>query len=118
MDADVLKLLTGIGLAPVAREAFGEAVEPKNKGLKTIHIFLSSSNELYQERQDFEIYIGRENKRMVSKGVFLQLEMRENMATHLTVAGTQVGHNQVAEECDLFVSLFFSKVECDSGSGV
>ncbi len=111
LPANVVCLLTGIGLAPVARESFEKALEPEEKGLKTVRIFLSSSSDLYQERVDFEIFIGRENKRMVSKGVFLQLEMRGNMATHLTEAGTQAGHNQIAEECDLFVSLFFTKVE-------
>ncbi len=85
--------------------------DTSGQGLKTIRIFLSTSSDLHQERRDFEIFINRENKRLVSKGLFLELEMRENMATHITANGTQASYNQVAEGCDLFVSLFFTKVE-------
>ena len=46
---------------------------PKKKSVKkkTIQLFLASSNELVDDRRDFELWIGRENKRLNEKGLFI-----------------------------------------------
>jgi hypothetical protein len=85
--------------------------DTNEQGLKTVRIFLSTSSDLSQERREFEIFINRQNKRLVSKGVFLALQLRDDATTHLRAAGTQSAYNQFAEECDIFVCLIFSKVE-------
>jgi hypothetical protein len=46
---------------------------------KTYRIFLASSFELKDEREQFDFFIGRENKRLDSKNVTLQLEVWEDM---------------------------------------
>jgi len=47
--------------------------------MKTYPIFLASSFELQPEREKFEIFIGRQNKRLVKKNVLLQLDIWEDM---------------------------------------
>ena len=45
---------------------------------KNIKIFLASSAELKEEREQFEIFIHRENQQLYKRGVFIELELWEN----------------------------------------
>jgi hypothetical protein len=81
-----------------------------DKSPKTITIFLASSSELEEDRKEFEIFINRENKRFIQKGIFLNLELWEDFIDAVSKTRLQDEYNKVVRESDIFVSLFFTKV--------
>lgn len=78
--------------------------------LKKIKIFLASSEELKDDREQFEIFINRENNKLVDKGIFLKLEIWEDFIDAISQTRLQDEYNFVVKNCDIFVSLFFTKV--------
>jgi hypothetical protein len=78
--------------------------------MKKIRIFLASSNELKPEREQFEIEIYRKCKTWFDKGVFLHLDIWEDMSARMSATGSQSAYNKFVQEADLFVFLAFSKV--------
>jgi hypothetical protein len=78
--------------------------------MKKIKIFLASSNELKHEREQFEIEIYRKCKAWFGEGVFLHLDIWEDMSTRMSLTGSQSEYNKYIKEADLFVFLAFSKV--------
>ena len=83
--------------------------ETKNE-IKTIRIFLASSSELVEDRKEFEIFINRQNKQLVNKGIFLELVLWEDFIDCMSKEGLQKEYNKSIRESEIFVSLFFSKV--------
>ena len=75
-----------------------------------IKIFLASSSELAGDRKEFEIFINRENKKLIQKGIFIDLVIWEDFIDSMSKTRLQDEYNQAATESDIFVSLFFSKV--------
>jgi len=78
--------------------------------MKKIKIFLASSNELKPEREQFEIEIYRKCKSWFDKGIFLYLDIWEDMSARLSLTGSQSEYNKFIRDADLFVFLAFSKV--------
>lgn len=78
--------------------------------MKKISIFLASSNELKPEREKFEIEIYRKCKSWFDKGVFLHLDIWEDVSARMSATGSQSAYNKFVQEADLFVFLAFSKV--------
>ena len=78
--------------------------------MKKIKIFLASSNELKQEREQFEIEIYRKCKVWFDKDVFLHLDIWEDMSARMSLEGSQSEYDKFVKEADLFVFLAFSKV--------
>ena len=78
--------------------------------MKKIKIFLASSYELKPEREKFEIEIYRKCKTWFDKGVFLHLDIWEDMSARMSLTGSQSEYDKFVEEADLFVFLAFSKV--------
>lgn len=78
--------------------------------MKKIKIFLASSNELNSEREHFEIEIYRKSKTWFDRGVFLHLDIWEDMSARMSMTGSQSEYNKYVKEADLFVFLAFSKV--------
>lgn len=77
---------------------------------KHIKIFLASSAELKAEREQFEIFINRENQQLYKKGVFVELVIWENFIDAMSKTRLQDEYNSVLKNADIFVSLFFTKV--------
>ena len=77
---------------------------------KNIKIFLASSKELKEEREQFEIFIPRENQQLYKRGVFIELELWENFIDAMSKTRLQDEYNTVVKNSDIFVSLFFTKV--------
>ena len=77
---------------------------------KKIKIFLASSSELKEEREQFEIFIHRENQKLYEKGIFLKLQLWENFIDAMSKTRLQDEYNSVVKHSDIFVSLFFTKV--------
>ena len=78
--------------------------------MKKIKLFLASSSELKGDRQQFEIFIGRKNKKWVNKGIFLELIIWEDFLDALSQTRLQDEYNKAIRKCDLFVMLFATKV--------
>ncbi len=73
-------------------------------------IFLASSSELKNDRDQFEIFINRKNKGWVKKGIFLELVMWEDFLDAISKTRLQEDYNKAIRECDIFLMLFFTKV--------
>lgn len=77
---------------------------------KHIRIFLASSAELKAEREQFEIFIHRENQQLYKKGIFIELFLWENSIDAMSKTRLQDEYNNVVKHSDIFVSLFSTKV--------
>jgi hypothetical protein len=78
--------------------------------MKRIKIFLASSNELKPEREQFEIEIYRKCKAWFEAGVFLHLDIWEDLSAGMSLTGSQSEYNKCIKEADIFVLLAYSKV--------
>ncbi|MEX8517857.1 MAG: formylglycine-generating enzyme family protein [Leptothrix sp. (in: b-proteobacteria)] len=78
--------------------------------VQTVRIFLASSSELAEHRREFELFIGRQNKLLVDRGVFLKLVMWEDFIDAMDQTRLQDAYNKALKECELFVMLFRTKV--------
>src|SRR5271163_4166871 len=76
----------------------------------TKKLFLASSSELKEDRKEFEILINRKNKDWVAKGVFLELVIWEDFLDAVSQTRLQDEYNKVIRQCDLFVTLFWTKI--------
>jgi hypothetical protein len=78
--------------------------------MDTKNIFLASSAELKEDREQFEIFISRKNKEWIEKGVFLHLIVWEDFLDALSQTRLQDEYNKAIRECEIFVMLFCTKV--------
>ncbi|MEM9272750.1 MAG: formylglycine-generating enzyme family protein [Cyanobacteria bacterium P01_F01_bin.143] len=78
--------------------------------MKIIKIFLASSSELKSDREQFEILINRENKEYIKQGIFLELVIWEDFLDVMSPTRLQDEYNKAIANCDVFVSLFWTKV--------
>lgn len=78
--------------------------------MKTKRIFLASSSELKEDRQEFEIAISRQNNDWVRQGVYLELVIWEDFLDALSQTRLQDEYDKAVRECDIFVMLFSTKV--------
>jgi tetratricopeptide (TPR) repeat protein len=78
--------------------------------MKTVKIFLASSNELLAERRQFKIDIATKNALWRNRGVYLDLHIWEDLPARMMAGGSQSGYNKYVRESDLFVLLAYSKV--------
>ncbi len=101
-DILVTHLLNHVGI-PVS-EKRPVAAEGK------IRIFLASSYELKEEREMFEQFIGRKNKKLVDKQVYLHLDVWEDLPSHLSETRSQDEYNKMVRECDVFICLCYSRM--------
>ena len=78
--------------------------------MKKKKIFLGSSSELKDDRQQFEIFINRKNKEWYNKGVFLELIVWEDFLDAFSQTRLQDEYNNAIRESDIFLMLYFTKV--------
>jgi len=78
--------------------------------MKKVKIFLASSIELKPEREKFEIEIYRKCKAWFDKGVFLHLDIWEDVSARMSETGSQSEYNKFVTTADLFVFLAYTKV--------
>ena len=96
-NVDVLELLDGISVKEL----------PGWASPQTIKIFLASSSELQADRDEFELYFLRQNNRQ--QGYKLEIVRWETFLDAMSETRLQNEYNQAVRECDIFVSLFFTK---------
>lgn len=89
----------------------GSAPAPQSQPtMRTIKIFLASSSELKADREQFEIFINRKNKEYIKDGIFLELVIWEDFLDAMSQTRLQDEYNKAITDCNIFVSLFHSKV--------
>lgn len=78
--------------------------------LKTIKIFIASSSELKEDREEFRNFISVENERLVQQNIFLQIVQWEYFLDAISDTRLQSEYNKAIRECDIMLCLFFTKV--------
>jgi hypothetical protein len=76
----------------------------------TKKIFLASSSELKEDREQFELFISRRNKQWIDKDVFLEVVLWEDFIDAVSKTRLQDEYNKAVQECDIFLMLFCTKV--------
>ena len=77
--------------------------------MNTIRIFIASSAELLQDRKDFREFLGIENDRLHTKGVYLELIQWENFLDTISQTRLQDEYNKELKNSQIVICLFFSK---------
>ncbi len=77
--------------------------------MRTIKIFLASSAELSQDREEIREMISVENDRLHPKGVYLQLVQWEYFMDAVSDVRLQDEYNKAIADCDVVLSLFHTK---------
>lgn len=78
--------------------------------MQKIKLFLASSSELKEDREQFEIFIYRKCKAWYDQGIFLHLDIWEDFLDAMSAGGLQSEYNRAVQDCDIFVLLAFNKV--------
>jgi hypothetical protein len=73
-------------------------------------LFLASSSELKEDREQFRLFISHKNQDWLDKGVVLDLIIWENFLDAVSQTRLQDEYNKAIRDCDLFVMLFCTKV--------
>lgn len=104
---EIEKLLYTNGLPNPVKEK----IEQRNSiEMKTIKIFLASSNELKDEREKFRNFISLENDRLHKKGIYFQIIQWEYFLDEISDTRLQDEYNNELKVCDIALCLFFTKV--------
>lgn len=82
-----------------------------NDGLapRRVRIFLASSAELKADRDAFDLQIRRVGDHLLRRGIYLEVVRWEYFLDAMSVTRMQDEYNAAVRECDIFVSLFFTK---------
>lgn len=83
--------------------------------MKKITLFLASSVELKPEREQFEIEIYRKCKAWFGQGIFLHLDIWEDLSARMSASGSQSEYNKKVQAADLFILLAYTKVGMYTG---
>jgi hypothetical protein len=87
-----------------------EIPESLKNSIKTIKIFLASSKELSQERQEMALLIQKENNQLIKQGGYLELVIWEDLLHSFQKERIQNYFNEKMLECDVVVVLIGSKM--------
>ncbi|MEY4905488.1 MAG: hypothetical protein RI894_147 [Bacteroidota bacterium] len=112
LASSILGVLDEIDDADIgtAEQSNSRGIDTEPRTMKRIKIFLASSAELKEDREQFELHLGRINKRLIDKFVFLELIVWEDFLDAMAKDGLQNEYNRAIKNCDIFVMLFFTKV--------
>ena len=99
--------------APPAARSDDVAAPPEpasaRSAVRFIKIFLASSSELRNDRDEFDRYFRERNDRLLEEGLYLKIIRWENFLDAMSETRLQDEYNVAVAECDVFVSLFFTK---------
>ena len=105
-DVDVQELLDGIKFEKPPDWAT-EAATPSAP--REIRIFLASSSELREDRDAFDLYFSKLNDQLLKRGIYLKVIRWEQFLDAMSETRLQDEYNKAVRDCDVFVSLFFTK---------
>ncbi len=118
-DVSVLELLDGLKLDQFPQWSKEKSEESSNlpdssssrsaAPGKTVKIFLALSEELREDRDNFDLYFRQQNDRLRKKGMYLEIVRWENFLDAMSETRLQEEYNREVCACDIFVSLFLTK---------
>ena len=76
--------------------------------MTTLKIFIASSSELKDDRDEFRLFISQENDRLHTKGLYLELVQWENFLDAISDTRLQDEYNKAISDCDIVICLFFT----------
>jgi len=80
-------------------------------GPRTVRLFLASSSELKEHREEFEKFINRQNNHYIeSQNIYLKLEHWEDFIDAMDKIRLQNAYNRTIREGHIFVMLYWTKV--------
>jgi small GTP-binding protein len=112
LDVDIMGLLGNlVYFQDSKRSGRLELISDTPKPTKTrdIKIFLASSSELAEDRNEFDRYFRQQNDHLKEKGIYLKIVRWENFLDAMSETRLQNEYNKAVRDCDIFVSLFFTK---------
>ncbi len=77
--------------------------------MDTIRIFIASSSELEHDRKEFREFLGIENDRLHTKGVYLKLIQWENFLDTVSQTSLQDEYNKELKRSSIVICLFYTK---------
>ncbi len=103
---DVLQLLDGIKLDTLP----GWANEvPRAPSPRSLRISEEEARKMRIVRDDFDLYFRQQNDLLHKKGVYLEIVRWENFLDAMSETRLQDEYNKAIRNCDISVSLFFTK---------
>jgi hypothetical protein len=78
--------------------------------LKTVKIFLASSAELKEDRNEFRNFISEVNATLHAQGIYLEIVQWESFLDAISDTRLQDEYNKAICACDIVLCLFFTKV--------
>jgi internalin A len=105
-EVDVMELLDGIKMEKAPDWAREDAAAG---AARTVRIFLASSAELREDRDEFDAYFCRQNDQLIKQGIYLQIVRWEYFLDAMSETRLQDEYNKEIRDCDIFVCLFFTK---------
>ncbi|MEO6720602.1 MAG: hypothetical protein ABIN67_09545 [Ferruginibacter sp.] len=78
--------------------------------MKKIKIFLASSNELKEERDQFKLFIAHLNDKFIENKIYLKIIQWEYFLDAISETRLQDEYNKALAKCDIALCLFFTKV--------
>jgi internalin A len=100
-NVSVLELLDALRIDEPPRSAAKE--------LRTVRIFLASSSELREDRDEFDLHFRQQNDRLRKEGLYLEIVRWEYFLDAMSETRLQDEYNKKIRECEIFVCLFFTK---------
>ncbi len=98
-EVDVLELFDGVKLDKM----------PAWANRREVSIFLASSAEFSEDKDDFELYFRQQNDERLKQGFYLKIVRWENFLDAMSKTRLQDEYNKAICNCDIFVSLFFTR---------
>ena len=99
-NVDVLELLEGIRVDKLPEWA---------NQRREVNIFLASSSELRDDRDQFDLYFRQLNDQLTKRGLYLKIHRWENFLDAISETRLQDEYNKAVRASDVFVGLFFTK---------
>jgi internalin A len=110
---DVMQLLDGIKMEKppdwAKDDSAGGADGAPGVTPRVIRIFLASSFELREDRDQFDLYFRTQNDRLMKQGIYLEIVRWEHFLDAMSETRLQDEYNEAVRNCDIFVCLFFTK---------
>ncbi len=117
-DVNVLEILDGIKpdqlprweeKSLAQRDEWNDEDERSVPQERTVQIFLASSAELREVRDQFDLYLQHQTDRLRKNGLYLEVIRWEYFLDAMSETRLQDEYNKKVRDCDIFVSLFRTK---------
>ena len=82
----------------------------KNMKLRTVKIFIASSNKLQEERDKIEQLLPRKNDTYIENNIYLKLDIWEKETSSFSRSRKQSEFNELALKSDIFICIVYDRI--------